>query len=76
MSDQENKQAKQDLPADPAERPKPAPKPSPEKRPEKQAPPSKNYSVSKQESQKPKTGCCREGIGRSKQREARKNKGL
>ena len=33
MSDQENKQAKQDLPADPA------PKPSPEKRPEKQAPP-------------------------------------
>ena len=39
MSDQENKQAKQDLPADPAERPKPAPKPSPEKPPEKQAPP-------------------------------------
>ena len=33
MSNQENKQAKQDLPADPA------PKPSPEKRPEKQAPP-------------------------------------
>ena len=35
MSDQENKQAKQDLPADQLERPKPAPKPSPEK----QAPP-------------------------------------
>ena len=35
MSDQENKQAKQDLPADSVERPKPAPKPSPEK----QAPP-------------------------------------
>ena len=36
MSDQENKQAKQDLPADTA------PKPSPEKRPEKQAlPPAK-----------------------------------
>ena len=34
MSNQENKQAKQDLPADPA------PKPSPEKRPEKQAPPT------------------------------------
>ena len=31
MSDQENKQAKQDLPADVAEQPKPAPKPSPEK---------------------------------------------
>ena len=31
MSDQENKQAKQDLPSDPAEQPKPAPKPSPEK---------------------------------------------
>ena len=39
MSDQENKQSKQNLPADPAEQPKPAPKPSPEKRPEKQAPP-------------------------------------
>ena len=39
MSDQENKQAKQDLPADSAEQSKPAPKPSPEKRPEKQAPP-------------------------------------
>ena len=39
MSNQENKQAKQDLPADSAEQPKPAPKPSPEKRPEKQAPP-------------------------------------
>ena len=38
MSDQENKQAKQDLPADSAEL-KPAPKPSPEKRLEKQAPP-------------------------------------
>ena len=38
MSDQQNKQAKQDLPADPLERPKPAPKLSPEKRPEKQAP--------------------------------------
>ena len=35
MSDQENKQSKQDLPSDPAEQPKP----SPEKRPEKQAPP-------------------------------------
>ena len=35
MSDQENKQAKQDLPADSAEQSKPAPKPSPEK----QAPP-------------------------------------
>ena len=39
MSNQENKQAKQDLPADSAEQPKPAPKPSPEKRLEKQAPP-------------------------------------
>ena len=39
MSDQENKQAKQDLPADSAEQPKPAPKPSPEKQSEKQAPP-------------------------------------
>ena len=39
MSNQENKQAKQDLPADSAEQPKPAPKPSPEKRSEKQAPP-------------------------------------
>ena len=35
MSDQENKQANQDLPSDSAEQPKPAPKPSPEK----QAPP-------------------------------------
>ena len=35
MSDQENKQVKQDLPEDPAERQKPTPKPSPEK----QAPP-------------------------------------
>ena len=35
MSDQENKQAKQDLPSDSAEQPKPASKPSPEK----QAPP-------------------------------------
>ena len=35
MSNQENKQVKQDLPADPAERSKPTPKPSPEK----QAPP-------------------------------------
>ena len=35
MSDQENKQAKQDLPSDPAEQPKP----SPEKQSEKQAPP-------------------------------------
>ena len=39
MSDQENKQANQDLPADPAEQSKPAPKPSPEKQSEKQAPP-------------------------------------
>ena len=39
MSDQENKQANQDLPSDPLEPPKPAPKPSPEKQPEKQAPP-------------------------------------
>ena len=39
MSNQENKQAKQDLPADSAEQPKPSPKPSPEKRPENQAPP-------------------------------------
>ena len=31
MSDQENKQAKQDLPSDSLEQPKPAPKPSPEK---------------------------------------------
>ena len=31
MSDQENKQAKQDLPSDSAEQPKPTPKPSPEK---------------------------------------------
>ena len=38
MSDQENKQVKQDLPADPLERPKPAPKTSPEKQSEKQAP--------------------------------------
>ena len=38
MSDQENKQAKQDLPADPAEQPKPAPKSSPAKI---TAPPSK-----------------------------------
>ena len=35
MSDQENKQAKQDLPSDSLERPKP----SPEKQSEKQAPP-------------------------------------
>ena len=45
MSDQENKQVKQDLPADPLERPKPAPKTSPEKQattPAKiTAPPSK-----------------------------------
>ena len=39
MSDQENKQAKQDLPADPLEQPKPAPKTSPEKQSEKQVPP-------------------------------------
>ena len=39
MSDQENKQAKQDLPSDSAEQSKPAPKPSSEKREEKQAPP-------------------------------------
>ena len=38
MSDQENKQAKQDLPADPLEQPNPAPKTSPEKQSEKQAP--------------------------------------
>ena len=39
MSDQENKQAKQDLPSDSAEQPKPASKPSPEKQSEKQVPP-------------------------------------
>ena len=38
MSNQENKQAKYDLPSDSAE-PKPAPRPSQEKRLEKQAPP-------------------------------------
>ena len=42
MSNQENKQAKQDLPADPAEQPKPAPKPSPEK----QAPPLAKITAS------------------------------
>ena len=42
MSNQENKQAKQDLPADSAERPKPALKPSPEK----QAPPPVKITAS------------------------------
>ena len=42
MSDQENKQAKQDLPADPAEQPKPALKPSLEK----QAPPLAKITAS------------------------------
>ena len=42
MSDQKNKQAKQDLPADSAEQSKPAPKPSPEK----QSPPPAKITAS------------------------------
>ena len=37
---------------------------------------SEDYSTSKQESQKPKTGCCREVISRKKQRDAIQNKGF
>ena len=54
MSNQENKQAKQDLPADPEEQPKPAPKPSPEKRPEKQAPPPKITAPASKKVKNPK----------------------
>ena len=71
MNDQENKQAKQDLPAD--QSPKPAPKPSPEK----QAPPLEKWTASASKKvKKPKSGCCRETDCCSKQREARKNKGF
>ena len=54
MSNQENKQVKQDLPADSAEQPKPAPKPSPEKRPEKQAPPAKITAPASKKVKNPK----------------------
>ena len=52
MSNQENKQAKQDLPADLAERPKPAPKPSPEK----QAPPLAKITASASKKVKTQNG--------------------
>ena len=73
MSNQENKQAKQDLPADPAELPKPAPKPSPEK----QAPPPVKITASASKKVKnPKRVAAGKALAAANKEKLCKNKGF
>ena len=71
MSNQENKQAQQELPADPAEQPKP----SPEKRSEKQAPPpAKNTAPASKKIKNPKRVAAGKVIGCKKKKKKKKKK--